>query len=248
VTLDRRTGVAVYSTHLPLAGVPFASVMSERIGLPVTVDNDGNCAVLAEARHGAGGGSGDVVMLTLGTGIGGGLVLGGQLQRGWIGAGAEVGHIVIDMDGPPCQGNCPNRGCLEVMASGSALVREASLRVARRPDTALGHALEEGRELTGPFVTELAHDGDPVARDAIETVGRALGVGLSSLVNLLNPEVIVIGGGVIAAGEMLLEPARREMNERALSPARENVRVTAAEFGDEAGMIGAALMAREVAA
>jgi glucokinase len=134
------------------------------------------------------------------------------------------------------------------MASGSALVREASLRVARRPDTALGQALEEGRELTGPFVTELAHDGDPVARDALETVGRALGVGLSSLVNLLNPEVIVIGGGVIAAGEMLLEPARRELRERALAPARDTVRVVPAAFGEEAGMIGAALMAREVAA
>ena len=248
VTLDRRTGMAVYSTHLPLADVPFGDVMSERLGLPVVVDNDGNCAVLAEARHGAGGGSGDVVMLTLGTGIGGGLVLGGRLQRGWIGAGAELGHMVIDMDGPPCQGHCPNRGCLEVMASGSALVREASLRVARRPDTALGHALEDGRELTGPFVTELAHDGDPVARDAIETVGRALGVGLASLVNVLNPEVIVIGGGVIAAGEMLLEPARREMRERALRPARDAVRIVAAAFGDQAGMIGAALMAREAVA
>jgi glucokinase len=248
VTLDRRTGMAVYSTHLPLADVPFAAVMSERLGLPVTVDNDGNCAVLAEARHGAGDGSGDVVMLTLGTGIGGGLVLGGKLHRGWIGAGAELGHMVIDMDGPPCQGHCPNRGCLEVMASGSALVREASLRVARRPDTALGHALEEGRELTGPFVTELAHDGDPVARDALETIGRALGVGLASLVNLLNPEVIVIGGGVIAAGEMLLEPARREMRERALAPARDAVRVVAAAFGEEAGMIGAALLAQEASA
>jgi glucokinase len=248
VTLDRRTGMAAYSTHLPLAGIPFEAIMSERLGLPVTVDNDGNCAVLAEARFGAGRGASDVIMLTLGTGIGGGLVLGGRLQRGWIGAGAELGHMVIDMDGPPCQGHCPNRGCLEVMASGSALVREASLRVARRPDTALGHALEEGRELTGPFVTELAHDGDPVARDAIETVGRALGVGLSSLVNVLNPEVIVIGGGVIAAGEMLLEPARREMRERALVPARDAVRIVAAEFGDQAGMIGAALMAREAVA
>lgn len=246
VTLDRRTGLAVYSTHLPLGGVPFADVMSERLGLPVAVDNDGNCAALAEARHGAGGGADDVVMLTLGTGIGGGIVLGGVVQRGWIGAGAELGHMVIDMDGPPCQGNCPNRGCLEVMASGSALVREASLRVARRPDTALGLALEEGRELTGPFVTELAHDGDPVARDAIETVGRALGVGLSSLVNVFNPEVIVIGGGVIAAGEMLLEPARREMRERALIPARDAVRIVAAAFGEQAGMIGAALMAREL--
>jgi glucokinase len=248
VTLDRRTGTAAYSTHLPLAGIPFEAVMSERLGLPVTVDNDGNCAVLAEARFGAGRGASDVVMLTLGTGIGGGLVLGGRLQRGWIGAGGELGHMVIDMNGPPCQGACPNRGCLEVMASGSALVREASLRVARRPDTALGHALEEGRELTGPFVTELAHDGDPVARDAIETVGRALGVGLSSLVNILNPEVIVIGGGVIAAGEMLLDPARREMRERALLPARDAVRIVAAEFGDQAGMIGAALMAREAVA
>jgi glucokinase len=245
VTLDRRTGTAVYSTHLPLANVAFEAVMSERLGLPVVVDNDGNCAVLAEARFGAGGGADDVVMLTLGTGIGGGLVLGGRLHRGWIGAGGELGHMVIDMDGPPCQGHCPNRGCLEVMASGSALVREASLRVARRPDTALGLALEEGRELTGPFVTELAHDGDPVAQDAIATVGRALGVGLASIVNVLNPEVIVIGGGVIAAGEMLLEPARAEMRRRALAPARDAVRIVPAEFGDEAGMIGAALMARE---
>ena len=244
VTLDQRTGTAVYSTHLPLAGVPFASVMSERLGIPVVVDNDGNCAVLAEARFGAGGGSADVVMLTLGTGIGGGLVLGGRLQR-WIGAGAELGHMVVDMDGPPCQGACPNRGCLEVMASGSALVREASLRVARRPDTALGAALESGRELTGPFVTEMAHDGDPVALDAIGTVGRALGVGLASLVNVLNPEVIVIGGGVIAAGDMLLEPARVEIAARALRPARDAVRVVPAAFGEESGMIGAALLARE---
>ena len=129
--------------------------------------------MLAEARHGAGGGSGDVVMLTLGTGIGGGLVLGGRAAARLDRRGrASSGTWSIDMDGPPCQGDCPNRGCLEVMASGSALVREASLRVARRPDTALGAALEEGRELTGPFVTELAHDGDPVALDAIETVGR----------------------------------------------------------------------------
>jgi glucokinase len=246
VTLDRRTGMAAYSTHLPLAGIPFEAVMSERLGLPVTVDNDGNCAVLAEARFGAGGGSGDVVMLTLGTGIGGGLVLGGKLQRGWIGAGGELGHMVIDMLCPPCQGACPNGGCLEVMASGSALVREASLRVARRPDTALGAALENGRELTGPFVTEMAHDGDPVALDAIGTVGRALGVGLASIVNVLNPEVIVIGGGVIAAGDMLLAPAREEMLTRALRPARDAVQIVAAEFGEEAGMIGAALLAREL--
>jgi glucokinase len=160
-------------------------------------------------------------MLTLGTGIGGGLVLGGRLQRGWIGRGRRARHMVIDMDGPPCQGNCPNRGCLEVMASGSALVREAALRVARRPDTALGHALEEGRELTGPFVTELAHDGDPVRarRDRDGRPGarrRARVAGQHA-----QPEVIVIGGGVIAAGRCCSAGARGDAR-RALTPARDD--------------------------
>ena len=117
-TFDRRTGVAVQAVNLPLADLPFADVMSERLGLPVEVDNDANCAVWAEARAGAAQGSTDVAMLTIGTGIGGGLVLGGRLYRGWVGAGAEIGHMVVDIDGPPCQGNCPNWGCLEAVASG----------------------------------------------------------------------------------------------------------------------------------
>jgi glucokinase len=246
-TIDRRTGVAVYSTHLPIVDLPFGSLMSERLGLPVSVDNDATCAVLAEARYGAGRGCSNVVLLTLGTGIGGGLFLDGRLFRGMSGAGAEMGHMVIDADGPPCQGNCPNRGCLEALASGSALVREAALRVGREPDTALGRAMEEGVPLSGPLVTEFAHDGDPVARGAIEVIGRNLGIGLANLVNIFEPEVIVIGGGVIAAGEMLLEPAREEMLRRALLPGRDSVRVEAAAFGAEAGMIGAAVMAREEA-
>jgi glucokinase len=159
-----------------------------------------------------------------------------------------MGHMVVEMNGRPCQGNCPNWGCLESVASGSALVREASLAVARQPDTELGHALEEGRELTGPLITELANAGDPVAGGAIETIGRALGVGIANLVNIFNPQVVVIGGGVIAAGELLLAPAREVMMERALSPGKDSVRVEAARFGPEAGMIGAALFAHEVAA
>ena len=246
-TIDRRTGIAVQAVHLPITDVHLAAVVGERVGVPVVVDNDANCAVLAEARFGVARGLSEIVLLTLGTGIGGGLVLGGELYRGAVGAGAEMGHMVIDMDGPPCQGNCPNRGCLEALASGTALVREAALRVARRPDTPLGLALEEGELLTGVLVTELAFRGDPVARDAIETVGRRLGVGLSSLVNIFNPEMIVIGGGVIAAGELLLAPARAELAARALAPGRDLVRVEAAAFGPEAGMIGAALMAREEA-
>jgi glucokinase len=117
--------------------------------------------------------------------------------------------------------------------------------VARRPDTALGHALEEGRELTGPLITELARDGDPVACDAITTIGERLGVGLASLVNIFNPQVVVIGGGVSAAGELLLAPARQVVRERALRPARDEVRIESAAFGAEAGLVGAALAARE---
>jgi glucokinase len=243
--IDQRTGIAVMAVNLPLHDIPFRDVMTERLGLPVTVDNDANCAALAEVRAGAGAGCTELVMLTIGTGIGGGLILGGELYRGAIGAGAEMGHMVVEIDGPPCQGFCPNRGCLESVASGTALVREASLAVAARPDTALGHALEDGRPLTGPLITELAHDGDPVARGVLTLVGRRLGVGIASLVNIFNPEVVVIGGGVVGAGEMLLGPLREEMLARALSPSKELVRVSAAAFGAESGMIGAALLARE---
>jgi glucokinase len=244
-TFDTRTGMAVQAVNLPLHDLRFAEVMAERLELPVVVDNDANCAVLAEARAGAGKGCTEVVMLTLGTGIGSGMVLHGEVYRGFAGGGAEIGHMVVDMDGRPCQGNCPNRGCLESVASGTALVREVSLAVARRPDTDSGRAMEGGRELTGPMVTEMAQAGDPVARAAIETIGRALGVGLANISNIFCPQVIVIGGGVSAAGELLLEPAREVMGRRALAPGRDEARVKAAAFGAEAGLVGAAMLARE---
>ena len=241
--IDQRTGRAVISVHLPLAGLPFGDVMAERLGLPVFVDNDANVAALAEHRAGAARGCSEAVVLTIGTGIGGGLILGGELYRGASGAGAELGHVVIDMDGPRCHGNCPNRGCLEALASGSALAREA-LRIAReRHNSALGRALAGGGELAGPLVTELAHDGDPAALEAIELVGTRLGVGIANFVNIFNPEVVVIGGGVIGAGELLLRPARVEMRRRALPPSRDEVRIVAAHFGVEAGMVGAASLA-----
>jgi glucokinase len=244
-TFDLRTGVAVQAVHLPLRDLRFGAVMSERLGVPVAADNDANCATLCETRIGAAQGCADVVMLTLGTGIGSGIVIDGRLYRGWTGAGAEIGHMVVNADGPPCHGNCPNYGCLEVMASGTALVRYVSLAVSRRPDTPIGRALEEGRELTGPLVTEMAEAGDPVALDALRAIGRNLGIGLANVVNIFNPEVVVIGGGVIGAGELLLEPAREVMRQRALAPNRDDVRVVPAKMGPEAGMIGAAIMARE---
>ncbi len=241
--MDQRTGIGVIAVNLALRNIAFADVMTERLGMPVFVDNDGNLAALAEHRAGAAKGCSEGVVLTVGTGIGGGLILRGRPYRGAIGAGAELGHVVIDMNGPPCQGNCPNRGCVEALASGTALAREAVLMAGRRPESGLGAALRQGREIVGPLVTELAHDGDEAAIEVVELIGRRLGVALASFVNIFNPEVIVIGGGVIAAGELLLGPAREVMRQRALPPSRDEVRIVGAHFGVEAGMIGAAALA-----
>ena len=145
--------------------MPFRDLMAERLGLPVEVDNDANVAAIAEWRAGAARGADHAVVLTIGTGIGGGLILGGAPYRGSIGAGAELGHVTIDVDGPPCQGHCPNNGCLETMASGTALAREGRRIAGERPDSALGRALADGREVTGALITELAHDGDEAALD-----------------------------------------------------------------------------------
>lgn len=243
--IDQRTGVSVVSVHLPLAGLPFRDIVSERLDLPVFVENDANVAALAEHRAGAARGASEALMLTLGTGIGGGLILRNELYRGALGAAGELGHVVIDLDGPRCHGNCPSRGCAETMASGTALAREALRLAHERPDSALGRSLRDGRELVGPLVTELAHDGDPAAIEAIARIGRNLGVAISSFVNIFNPQRVVVGGGVIAAGELLLEPARAEVARRALPPSRDLVRIVPARFGVEAGMIGAALLAAE---
>jgi glucokinase len=147
------------------------------------------------------------------------------------------------MDGPRCQGNCPNRGCIEALASGTALAREARRIAHEQPDSGLGRALVDGRELAGPLVTELAHDGDEAAIEVLRLVGSRLGVAIASYVNIFNPQVVVIGGGVIGAGELLLGPARAQVAERALPPSRDNVKIVAARFGVEAGMIGAAALA-----
>ena len=241
--IDRGTGRAVIAVNLPLADIDFADVMAERLGLPVFVDNDANCAALAEHRAGAAAGCTEAVVLTVGTGIGGGLILRGELYRGAIRSGAELGHTVIDMNGPPCQGACPNHGCVEAMASGTALAREAVRLAGERPDSGLARALGEGDVLAGPLVTELAYDGDQAAGEVIALIGTRLGVAIASFVNIFNPQVVVIGGGVMAAGELLLEPARAEVRSRALPPSKDEVRIVMAEFGVEAGMLGAAALA-----
>jgi glucokinase len=241
--VEASTGVARWSTHLPLEDVRFRDVMSERIGLPVIVDNDANAALLAESRLGAARDVSHAVLVALGTGIGSALLLDGRIYRGATGLGAEIGHMVIDLHGPDCQGNCPGRGCLEVMASGSTIGREGKAAAVALPESALGRRLAAGQEITGGIVTELAHAGDAAAVDVLNQIGRRLGYGLVGVVNVFNPEKVVIGGGAIAAGELLLGPARAVVEERALPPMAELVSIVGTEFGDESGMLGAALMA-----
>jgi glucokinase len=240
-TIDHDRGLAIHAVNLTITDVPIRDVMQDRIGLPVFVDNDANVAALAEHLYGAGRGAQNVIMLTIGTGIGGGLILGGEVFRGSTGAGAELGHIVIVEDGLPCQGNCPNHGCVETYASGTAIAREGKAAAEREPDSALGKALAEG-PIVGKTVTELAIKGDPLAAEVVAEAGRHLGVALASLANIFDPDVFVIGGGVSAVGDLLLEPARQELRSRALPPMNK-APVKLAELGPEAGMIGAAAMA-----
>jgi len=242
-TIDHEKGLAVAAVNLPIEDLPIRDLVVERTGLPTFVDNDANVAALAEHLFGAARGTENAVMLTIGTGIGGGLILGGEIYRGSTGAGAELGHMAIQMDGPGCQGNCPNRGCVEAFASGTALGREGRAAAESVPDSTLGKLLAAGEEVDGKAVTVAAQDGDETAIEVFDLVGSRLGVALASFANIFEPEVIVIGGGVIAAGDLLLEPARRELEARALRPMNRTP-VVPAELGEDAGMIGAAAMAR----
>lgn len=242
-TIDQASGVAVAAVNLPLTEVPIREVVGQRVGLPVFLDNDANVAALAEYLFGAAQGKPNTVMLTVGTGIGGGLIVNGEVYRGATGAGAELGHTVIQADGPPCQGNCPNHGCVEALASGTALGREGCAVAESAPDSALGRALAAGQEIDGKAVTEAALAGDETAIGVFELIGSRLGVACSSFANVFQPDAIVIGGGVIAAGDLLLEPARRELRERALTPMNRTP-ILEAKLGSDAGVIGAAALAR----
>jgi glucokinase len=245
-TLDRRRGMVVNAVNLPLNDVPIRDVLSEQFDLPVFLDNDANVAALAEHRLGAARDAHNAVVVTVGTGIGGGLILDGELFRGRSGAAPELGHVVIDADGPQCQGSCPNRGCVEAMASGTALAQEG-LRIAEaNPRSALGRALADAETIDGRRVVAAALAGDAPAREAVRLVGSRLGVALAGFANLFEPDVFVIGGGIAAAGELLIEPAAAEMRSRALPP-QNRARVVQAELGWQAGLIGAATMALEEA-
>lgn len=244
-TIDQRSGRAVSSVNIPLAGVDLRDQLSRLFAVPVMIDNDGNTAALAEHRLGAGRGTRHMVMLTLGTGIGGGLILDGRVYRGAIGAGAELGHTTLDLDGPPCQGTCPGRGHLEALASGTAADALMKRIAVERPDGDLGLAAAGGRQVDARLAVELAMHGPGDAHEALELIGTYLGVAIASYVNIFNPEIVVLGGGFSRAGDLLFEPARRVVAERALVPARDLVRIVPALLGVEAGLIGAALVGYE---
>ena len=226
--IDRRTGVALRANNLPLHDIHFPDRSRARYSLPAGVENDGNAAALAEWRLGAGRGATDLIMLTLGTGVGGGLVIDDRLYRGW----AELGHIVVVAGGEPCQGNCHGRGHLEAVASGLAADRAA--------------ARLYGADADAPVLVGRARAGDPRAVEALAEIGRLLGIAIGSLINIFDPDVVVVGGGFgAAAGDLVLEPARVAARGEAIQPADGSLQIVEAELGDEAGLIGAALVAFE---
>jgi glucokinase len=227
--IDQRTGHAVASVNVPLEGVDFRSRMREHHGLPVGIDNDANAAAIGEWRVGAARGASHLVMLTLGTGVGGGLILHGRPYRGATGSGAELGHIVIDLDGPPC--GCGGHGHLESYASGRAA--DGVAREVLGPGSDAYDLVERGRA------------GEDAAVEALAGIGRRLGAGIASLLNVFEPELVVIGGGFGDAGELLLGPAREVVAVEGLTPARDRVRIVEAELGADAGVIGAGMLGFE---
>jgi glucokinase len=236
----------LFSPHLAWRNEPLRDALADRIGSPVTVENDANAAAWAEYRFGAARGSRVVVCVTLGTGIGGGLVISGVLYRGAYGVGTEYGHMSVVPDGRRCA--CGNRGCWEMYASGSALARDAR-ELADISPVAAHRLLElaggDPAELSGPLVTQAAREGDPAAVEIYTTMGQWLGRGLANLAAIIDPVVFVIGGGVSEAGDLLIVPARetfrRSLTGRGFRPMAD---VKLAELGPEAGLVGAADLAR----
>src|SRR5215213_8574659 len=212
-----------------------------RTGLSVTVENDANAAAWGEFRYGAGADVDHQVFITLGTGVGGGVITHGVLLRGAQGAGGEMGHVTIDPKGPRC--GCGNYGCLEALASGTAIRRLAREIANERPDSALGRLAIE-RQVLGEDVSRLAGEGDEAAISVLEETGVWLGIGLAAFVNIFNPEVMAIGGGASRSGEFIMAPARKEVQLRARSPSRDLVQVKVATLGPESGVLGAAALAR----
>jgi glucokinase len=244
VAADRKT--VAFAPHLSWRDEPLEPNLQRRVPVPISVDNDANAAAWAEWRFGAAQGESHVVMVNLGTGIGGALILDGAIMRGRFGIAGEFGHMQVVPGGQRCE--CGNKGCWEQYASGNALVREArTLMTANSPMATdlLDRVDGDPGALTGPMITQAAREGDPTATELLTEIGQWLGLGIANLAAAFDPGVFVIGGGVSAAGDLLLEPARttfrRHLTGRGYRP---EARIVAAALGNDAGLIGAADLAR----
>jgi glucokinase len=238
--IEFATGTVETSVNIPLVGIPLREELGRRFGVPVFVDNDANCAALAEAHI---VGEQNLVMITLGTGVGGGVVIDGLTFRGAQGLGAELGHIAVNPDGPPCPGNCPNRGCLEAYCSGQALERDATELATDKPDSPLAARLGPDGRVAGREVVAAADEGDSDALLLMENFARMLGIGIANYINVFQPTRLAIGGGLSRAAHLFLDRAVREAESRALPALWKRVSVELAEGGADAGVIGAGLLA-----
>jgi glucokinase len=245
--VDFATGRVVSSANIPLADVPLREVLGERLGVPVFVDNDATVAALAEAHDETMTMvARDLVMLTIGTGVGGGLVLGGRIYRGATGGAGELGHTIVGMDlsGPvPQAGALPHPGSLEAEAAGHALDHLGQICAREHPDSALGRRVAAGEKVSGVDVVQSATDGDAEARRVVELWGERVGIGIANAINTFDPAEVVIGGGAARAGELLLEPARRTAAAYVHPGLGGHTTIRAARHGVRAGVLGAALLA-----
>lgn len=241
--VDYKTGVVKLAPNIPgWVNVPIAQMIEEEFHIPTRIDNDVRCAALGEMKFGAGQGCENFVCITVGTGIGSGLVVNGQLVRGASNAAGEIGHIKLQMkDGLIC--GCGDTGCLEAYASGPSIVAMAQDYIKGGKSTKFREmAAAEGGEITPYMVAKAAEAGDPVAKRIFAIVGEYIGIGLTSVINLLNPEKVIIGGGVAEAGDLLLNPIRKTIKERAMVVAGSAVEIVPAQLGNSAGVIGASML------
>ena len=238
--IDCDNGIVRLAPNIPgWVDIPIADIVSKEFGVPVKVDNDVRCAALAELNYGAGKGTTNMICITVGTGIGSGLIVNGKLVRGASNAAGELGHIKLQMEGGPLCG-CGDQGCLEAFASGPAIVAMAEEYIKGGKSTKYRELAKN--EITPYYVCEAAKQGDVVAKKIFEIIGTYIGTGLASVVNLLNPEKIVIGGGVADAGDFLFNPIKEALKKRTMPIQGSAVQVVHAELGNTAGVIGASLL------
>jgi len=243
--IDSDRGVITLSPNLPgWRDVPLGDMVRERYQVDTFLVNDASAAALGEHRFGAGRGVSNLILLTLGTGIGGGIIINGEMYLGACGSAAEIGHIVIDVNGPEC--GCGNRGCLETLASGTAVARDAVRRINQGENSSLV-AIAGGKieSITAEKVGTAARKGDALALDVLSRAGTYLGVGLANLVNIFNPEMIILGGGMAELEGLFIDPAKRVVAERAFPVSARAVRIVTAQLGNAAGVYGAAVFALE---